>query len=91
MFPNSLENSEYRIAAEDIEGISRWPYATVYAPGTKSPRDLGLVINLKRKIYPEGDVQKKHGLTRIDLETDVPRAVLLMRFLHMSGDIRPKS
>jgi hypothetical protein len=91
MSPNSLENSDYRIAAENIEGISRWPYATVYAPGTTAARDVGLVIHLKGKIYPDGDVQKKHGVMRINLETDVPRVVLLMRFLHMSGDNRPKS
>jgi len=91
MFPSSLENSDYRIAAEDIEGISRWPYATVYAPGTTTARDLGLVIHLKGKIYPDGEVQKKHGLMRINLETDVPGVVLLIRFLHMSGDSRPRS
>jgi len=74
----------YRIAAQEIEGLDRWPYAAVYAARTTFAGHLGLVVHLKEKIFREGDVERRHGVTKITLETDVPTAVLLMRFMRRS-------
>jgi hypothetical protein len=79
-----LDIDGYRIAAEEIERLDRWPYARVYAPNPTDANHLGLVIHLKEKIYRDGDAERKHGVTKITLETDVPTAVLLMRFMRRS-------
>jgi hypothetical protein len=75
----------YPITAEQIEGLSCSPYATVYSPATTNPRDFGLVIHLKDKVYLDGAGEKKHGVKKIILETDVLTVVRVVRFLRMSG------
>ena len=71
----------YLVAPEQIERLDRWPYARVYAPNPTDVNQIGLVIHLKKKVYRDGDLNRKHGVTKITLEADVPTAVLLMHFM----------
>ena len=75
------------ISAEQIERLSCWRYARVYSPATTNPRDFGLVIHLKEKVYLERRGEK-HGMKMIFLECDVLTAIRVVRFLRMSGERR---
>ena len=78
----------YPISAQQIAGLSCWAYARVYSPVTTNARNFGLVIHLKEKVYLDSSGGKKHGVTRITLETDVLTVVRVVRFLRMSGQNR---
>ena len=83
---HSTKIKGYRIEAGEIEQLSRWRYATVYSPSVTAARDIGVVIRLKRKIYNDADVEKKHAVMTIHVDCNVQTAVLLMRLLRESGD-----
>jgi len=77
----------YPISADQIEKLSCWRYARVYSPATTNPRDFGLVIHLKEKVYLDRGGRER-GVSMISLETDILTVVRVVRFLRMSRERR---
>jgi hypothetical protein len=82
---------DYRIAAEQIKGLSPHLYNTELRNDRKFPpvtSDFVLSIHLKERVRTEGSTGtggRNGGIKVLMLDTDPPSAVLLIRFLHTSS------